>query len=73
MAKNEFDRWFNKQFGKCPISHYKALNINRKIKSAGYDLARMKYQLLAYEKWNDNYKAARYAYNWTTIGGNHGN
>ena len=69
MAKNEFERLFNQQFGKCPMSNNQALNLQTKIQSLEMDLGRMKRDLNAYRDWHANYKAARYAYNWTTIGG----
>ena len=72
MAKNEFERWFDNQFGKCPMSNNKALNLQTKIQSAEMELNSMKRNIRSYRDWHANYKAARYAYNLTTIGGERG-
>ena len=69
MAKSEFDAWFVDQFGKCPISNKKALKLESALMGMEMEVARMRRELREYRDWHKDETAARYAYNWTKIGG----
>jgi hypothetical protein len=63
MKKSEFEKWFISQFGKCPISNTKGVNLENKLKGMEMEVGQIKRELKALQDWHANERAARYSWN----------
>lgn len=68
MAKSEFEKWFETQFGKRPFSQSQEQGLKKDLSDTMWKLGKIEQDLRKSERWHADYRAARYAYNMATGG-----
>jgi len=61
--KSAFDKWFTAQFGKCPMSNTKAINLESRLKGMEMECGQIRRDLRFLQDWHANQRASLYAWN----------